>query len=94
MRKLDISVNQLLKKIESELQRAKQEENALKRRESIHSIKILCELILEENDKVAAKNLAGATPHQPTSQVITTTSLSPKKLDMEEEANGDSLFDF
>lgn len=87
---MDISVNQLLKKIESELHRAKQEENALKRRESIHSIKILCELILEEN----GKSLAGATPPQPTSQVITTTSLSTKKLDLEEEANGDSLFDF
>jgi hypothetical protein len=90
MRILDISVNQLLKKIESELHRAKQEENALKRRESIHSIKILCELILEENDK----SLAVAKPLQPTSQVITTTSLSPKKLEMKEEANGDSLFDF
>lgn len=87
---MGISVNQLLLKIESELHSAKQATNASKRKESIHSIKILCELILEEKDK----SLAEAIPPQPTSQVITTTSLSPKKLDMEEEANGDSLFDF
>ncbi|WP_442597012.1 YwdI family protein [Neobacillus sp. D3-1R] len=93
---MDISVNQLLKKMEKELQKAKLLESSSKVRESIHSIKILCELILEENDReISSFSQPVVAPPKPQiSQVLTTTSLPSKKLDMDEEANGDSLFDF
>jgi hypothetical protein len=94
MKRMAISVNQLLEKIESELHKAKQAGNSPKLRENVHSIKILCELILEENNQKSIVSVSAMTSAPaPTSTSITPTSLSAKKLD-EEEANGDSLFDF
>lgn len=92
---MDISVNQLLKKMDKELEKAKLAEGSSKLRESIHSIKILCELILEENEVDSRLSQAVVTTLPKTSQVVsTTTSLTSRKLEMEDEANGDSLFDF
>jgi hypothetical protein len=89
MRMMSISVEQLLKKIESELNKAKQAEGSVKLRENVHSIKILCELILEDSGSGSVRSVA----LQPQIQSIPTTTLSVKKLE-EDEANGDSLFDF
>ncbi|MED4224307.1 YwdI family protein [Neobacillus cucumis] len=101
---MNISVDKLLAKIDEELKLAKvatKEENL---REKIYSIKILCELILDEK-QVAGKPSA---PIQPavTQQVYQQPSINqqvfqqpspfqqPKKIEMDDEANGDSLFDF
>jgi hypothetical protein len=91
---MNISVQKLLAKMEEELQLAKttvKEENL---REKVYSIKILCELILDEKQikSESPTFLPGTTkgfipqPMIPTGQ--------PKKLVVDEEANGDSLFDF
>ncbi|MFD2446833.1 YwdI family protein [Bacillus sp. CGMCC 1.16607] len=90
---MSISISHLLRKMESELFKAKQEENISKVRENIHSIKILCELLLEENDtSVNRKDVVFST--EQISQVVSSPSLTSKKLEMDEEANGESLFDF
>lgn len=86
-----ISVNQLLEKIESELHRAKQAGSTAKVRENVHTIKVLCELILEENNSELPKRVVGVTESIP--QVVTVPTLNAKKLE-EDEANGESLFDF
>jgi hypothetical protein len=93
---MSISVEQLLKKMESELHKAKQAEGSVQLRENVHSIKVLCELILEDS-ALKSRSVRGLSEavalQQPQIQTITPTTLSVKKLE-EEEANGDSLFDF
>jgi hypothetical protein len=96
---VNISVEKLLAKIEDELKLAKNSTKQENLREKVYSIKILCELILDEK-----KNLHVVTPAAPPAyqQPVMAqpafqqpVSLNqPKKLEMENEANGDSLFDF
>jgi hypothetical protein len=93
MRMMSISVEQLLKKMESELHKAKLAESSVKLRENVHSIKVLCELILEDSGSKEVRSIPERVALQPQIQSITPTTLSVKKLE-EEEANGDSLFDF
>lgn len=107
--KVNISVQKLLDKIEAELKLAKSSTKEESLREKVYSIKILCELVLDE--KPAAKSegtinpIAAVQPavsyqafgqpvmNQPIFQQSAPLQQS-KKLDMQDEANGDSLFDF
>jgi hypothetical protein len=106
---MNISVQKLLTKIEAELKLAKSSTKEESLREKVYSIKILCELLLDEKPSPASEVTLAPTPsvqpaisfqayQQPVmSQPIiqqTPTLQQPKKLDMENEANGDSLFDF
>ncbi|MBT2657709.1 YwdI family protein [Bacillus sp. ISL-18] len=102
---MNISVEKLLAKIENELKLAKTSSKEETLREKIYSIKILCELILDEkqaNVKPAAAAIQPAVTQQVYQQPLMNqqvfqqgSSLQQlKKLDMEDEANGDSLFDF
>jgi hypothetical protein len=106
---VNISVQKLLTKIDEELKLAKSSTKEESLREKVYSIKILCELLLDE--KPAAQNEVPAAPmpvvqpaisyqafqpqvmNQPMIQQPATLQ-QPKKLEMEDEANGDSLFDF
>ncbi|PLS03881.1 YwdI family protein [Neobacillus cucumis] len=101
---MNISVDKLLAKIENELKLAKTSTREENLREKVYSIKILCELILDEK-QVSAKPAAPTQPavspqvyQQPliNQQVFQQGSSlqQPKKLEMDDEANGDSLFDF
>ncbi|WML24443.1 YwdI family protein [Neobacillus sp. OS1-33] len=102
---MNISVQKLLTKIEAELMLAKSSTKEESLREKVYSIKILCELLLDEKPSPASEVTPSVQPaisfqayQQPVmSQPIiqqTPTLQQPKKLDMENEANGDSLFDF
>ncbi len=93
MRKMSVSIDRLLKKIEEELHKAKQADNTAKLRENVHSIKVLCELILEEKQPDISNNFARPTEVYPSVQSVLTPSIKGKKVE-EDEANGDSLFDF
>jgi len=102
---VNISVQTLLSKIEEELKLAKSSARQESLREKVYSIKILCELILDE--KPTAKTelpLIQPAPvqgqqvfqqHAMTKQVYQQPAAVPqeKKIEMD-EANGDSLFDF
>lgn len=95
---MNISVDKLLSKIEEELKLAKNSPKQEKLREKVYSIKILCELILDEKKGQQEEPAIPITAYQPIPVQQTfqqPVSLNqPKKLEMEDEANGDSLFDF
>ncbi|MEC1522003.1 YwdI family protein [Neobacillus niacini] len=95
---MNISVDKLLRKIEEELTLAKNSTKQENLREKVYSIKILCELILDEKQRQQEAPLKPVPAYQPVTvqpsfqQPVTLNQ--PKKLEMEDEANGDSLFDF
>lgn len=102
---MNISVQKLLAKMEDELQQAKSSQKEESLREKIYSIKILCELILEEQQakrENAAVNIQPAREQQVHSQHVYQSPFiqqqapvpQPKKLKLDDGANGDSLFDF
>lgn len=101
---MNISVDKLLGKIENELKLAKSSTKEESLREKVYSIKILCELILDEKQAAVtqSKPVQPVIPPQVYQQPMMTqqvfqqapTLQQPKKLEMEDEANGDSLFDF
>jgi hypothetical protein len=95
---VNISVEKLLMKIEEELKLAKNTTKQENLREKVYSIKILCELILDEKQIQQEPKPTPVAVFQP---VVAQPSFQqpvslnqPKKLEMENEANGDSLFDF
>ncbi|MFT8321385.1 MAG: YwdI family protein [Bacillus sp. (in: firmicutes)] len=95
---MNISVQQLLTKMEDQLKEAKTSESESRIRECVHAMKSLCELILEKDEKGA--NL-GYQVIQPSANIPqasfspspTTQTVQTKKIHTE-EGNGDSLFDF
>ncbi|HAQ06522.1 MAG TPA: hypothetical protein DCR24_02970 [Bacillus bacterium] len=112
---MNISMQKLLFKMEEELSLAKQADNVSAQRERIHSIKTLCELVLDEPvTQVGGKQeyrseesrrLQQGGPQyfpvqppyqQPQIPLQQTSPLmpQPKKLETDDQANGDSLFDF
>jgi hypothetical protein len=107
---MDISLQKLLLKMEEELRLAKSAESKTTQRERIHSIKTLCELVLDEPVKdgtgkagysnaapQAAQQYATVQPSIPQQMTVSQPSPimpQPRKLEMEENSNGDSLFDF
>ncbi len=90
---MNISVQQLLRKIEEELHEAKGNTNEARIRERIYSIKSLCELILDEQVQPAAQKNTFVS-QQPAHHAQPVSIQQPKRLEMEDDANGDSLFDF
>lgn len=93
VKSLDISVNKLLAKIENELLQAKGSMNEARLREKVYSMKVLCELILEEPQKDSGSYV---TVGQELPKVLSeppVTLTQPRKIEMN-EANGDSLLDF
>ncbi|KAA9012541.1 YwdI family protein [Niallia endozanthoxylica] len=100
---MNISVGKLLDKIGKELQEAKQTGSDAKIREHAYAMKTLCELILESPSHAAAEVSGSAVPHQAVSFQQQPISFQPqsvtiqppqKKLEVEDGANGDSIFDF
>ena len=106
---MNISVQKLLTKIEEELKLAKSSTREESLREKVYSIKILCELLLDEKPSVNSEAPVAPLPvvqpaisYQAFQQPVMNQPIiqqaaplqQPKKLDMENEANGDSLFDF
>lgn len=93
---LNISIQKVLGKIEEELNQAKGIGSEARIRERIHAIKALCELALDESSR-PAEIVATQTPRSPAPVVQTQMLQSvgqPQKMHIDEESNGDSLFDF
>jgi hypothetical protein len=93
---MDISVNKLLNKISEEVTEAKKASSEAKIRERARAIKAICELILEEPTKAepisVSSNIQVLTPTPPITPSFQVSQ--EKKMEMDDEANGDSLFDF
>ncbi|WP_404429818.1 YwdI family protein [Sutcliffiella horikoshii] len=112
---MSITIDKVLARLESELERAIDTGNVQKKREHLAAIKSLCELALEtdvEGDAftptTASQTAAAATRsiqrapvsfeqaapiYTPPTQPPTITN-APSKPIKEDDANGDSLFDF
>ncbi|WP_404348359.1 YwdI family protein [Sutcliffiella horikoshii] len=114
---MSITIDKILARLESELERAIDTGNVQKKREHLAAIKSLCELALEtdvEEDaftptRAASQPAAAATTrsiqrapvsfeqaapiYTPPTQPPTITN-APSKPIKEDDANGDSLFDF
>jgi hypothetical protein len=95
---VNISVEKLLMKIEEELKLAKNSTKQENLREKVYSIKILCELILDEKQRPQEAPLNPVPAFQPVTVQPSfqqpATLNQPKKIEMKDGANGDSLFDF
>jgi aconitase A len=91
---MNISVDKLLAKMQEELNQAKSCSKQEHLREKVYSIKILCELLLDEKqtNSVTAFHTAKGNNQQTLTHPISINQ--PKKLKMDDEANGDSLLDF
>ena len=90
---MNISVQQLLRKIEDELKQAKSSNFEARIRERIHAIKALCELALDESPKSISQPEKAPSVSFSKEQIINVQS-RPARLKMDDEANGESLFDF
>ncbi|MBS4190033.1 YwdI family protein [Bacillus sp. FJAT-49705] len=95
---MNISVQQLLGKIEKELMEAKDSSTTARMRERVQAMKSLCELILDEPETtkgISSTPTAYMPPAVQQVQPVQPASIQQtKRLEMEDEANGDSLFDF
>lgn len=99
---MDIPISKLLNKMEAELTKAKNSQTDKERRERIVVIQSLCELILDEKSSQvqpitspspSSINLAELQKMMGNmSTVVKNPSKSPSLK--EDDANGDSLFDF
>jgi hypothetical protein len=86
---MNISMRKLLQKMEQEINYAKSSSSEAKVRERVQAIKTLCELVLEEPENTTKFKSEMVTPASVTYPVN-----QPNKLQVDDEANGDSLFDF
>ncbi|WP_203363456.1 YwdI family protein [Bacillus sp. REN10] len=94
---MNISHQSVLNKIEMEVRQARQAEKSDEIKRHVHTIKALCDLVLESADgagqpsSVRGEHIFSSMPQQTLSQP---TISQEEKLATEDGANGDSLFDF
>ena len=90
---MEVSYRTILRKMEEHIATAKEQDSAAKMREHVQAIKALCEVILDSEQK---QEIPSVIRPQPLATSISSGSLSlgEKKLEPEDGANGDSIFDF
>ena len=101
---MNISVEKLLHKIEEELKEAKGTNSNAKIRERVHAIKTMCELILEESTTVTSTTTTtSATANNASNLIVSNPAYrgqvasmpnQQERLIIDEESNGESIFDF
>jgi Family of unknown function (DUF5327) len=99
---MNIPHQSVIKQMERELAKAKSAEKSQQIREHINSIKVLCEVLLEENSQAGSFNTPvqsrqtvpyiSAREQQPDRRPVQIQKEEP--LETDDGANGDSLFDF
>lgn len=96
---MQISYQSLLNKMGEKINEARLENADAKIREHVQAIKTLCEVILEETsgdvrrEEYVKPVQTQSLPTQPT-VVVSQPNTLEKKLQTDDGANGDSLFDF
>lgn len=94
---MDISVTKLLDKIGAELSEAKRAGSEAKIRERAQAIKALCELILDESPVGKVVEAKVIQPVQQSFVPQSAPQMMPQQQErmvMDDEANGESIFDF
>lgn len=101
---MSITLDKVLQRMQAELNRAQATGNVQKKREHLVAMKSLCELALEED--VEQERRPAAPSMQPSAPTFAANSFVapvqpsqpvnqfPSKPMKEDEANGDSIFDF
>lgn len=91
-------MQKLLLKMEQELLEAKSSGTTAQVRERIQAIKTLCELVLDNQSGETKRDLIRSNPVIPRipQQTLAPSPIQqqPQRLQIDEESNGDSLFDF
>jgi len=78
--------------MEEHIATAKEQDSAAKMREHVQAIKALCEVILDSEQN---QQIPSVIRPQPLASISSgSLSLGEKKLEPEDGANGDSIFDF
>lgn len=91
-----ISYETIVKQIEKHAIQAKGTRDEQQIREQLAAIRALCEVVLEDGQPVAKSSVAASSVHNiqsPSMMISQPLVASSQKLE-EEEANGESLFDF
>lgn len=101
---MSITLDRVLQRMQAELNRAQETGNVQKKREHLAAMKSLCELALEEDvhqeRRPAAPSMQPISPTLAANNFVPTVQQSqpvnhfPSKPMKEDEANGDSIFDF
>ncbi|KZN99892.1 YwdI family protein [Pseudobacillus badius] len=94
---INISHLSVLKKIEEEIRQARLAEKSGSMKQHIYTVRTLCDMLLDEPDK-AGTGVVRPEP-QPISSQVTQQPAQPafnqaEKLQTDDGANGDSIFDF
>ncbi|MFD2680762.1 YwdI family protein [Bacillus seohaeanensis] len=99
---MNITHQTLIRKMEAEIGKAKVAEKSQEVREHVYSIKALCEVLLEESASDLGSFIPPTspqtninyvqTPQQPSTQTVQVSE--KERLQTDDGANGDSLFDF
>lgn len=87
-----ISYQAVLQQLEKQLDEAKKAPSEQQIRESLTAVRALCDVVLAqpaEESKTQPKHIPQMLTQSPTQQMVYTA-----KIDEEDGANGDSLFDF
>ncbi|MFJ7736140.1 YwdI family protein [Lysinibacillus sp. NPDC097287] len=87
-----ISYQAVLQQLEKQLDEAKKAPSEQQIRESLTAVRALCDVVLAQptkGSKTQPKHIPQMLTQSPTQQMVYTA-----KLDEEDGANGDSLFDF
>ncbi|MEK4027666.1 MULTISPECIES: YwdI family protein [Bacillaceae] len=94
--KINISHLSVLNKIEEEIRQARLAEKSGMMKQHIYTVRTLCEVLLDESDKTgAAAVLPESLPiRQVASQPAQPALSQAEKLQTDDGANGDSIFDF
>jgi hypothetical protein len=87
---MNIPIEVIVAQMEKEITKIKKEFNINKKKESVAAVKVLCDLILEEDSE---KEMAHAEDTMLKKMVGETKVINKGKIP-ENDANGDSLFDF
>lgn len=85
---MKISLHKLLQKMAEEIKQAQASTSETKTRERIQAIKTLCELVLDEPENKQKLESVPTMLAQPL------TINQSQRLQVDDEANGESLFDF
>jgi hypothetical protein len=101
---MSITLDKVLQRMQAELNRAQGTGNVQKKREHLAAMKSLCELALEEEvqqeRRPAAPSMQAPPPTYAANNFVPPVQRSqpisnfPSKPMKEDEANGDSIFDF
>jgi hypothetical protein len=86
---LTISIATVLAKMEAELRRARAADSPQRVREHVAAVRALCDLVLEEEEKREVSSVS-----LPEAATLLIQQGKGERVDIGDDANGPSLFDF